>query len=718
MDDPTITMDGGDSRPSARAPAHWGPFRLIEKVGQGGFGQVYRAWDSTLEREVALKLLLPRDMDQGEEGNAVLREARLMARVRHANVVPVYGVDRHDGRVGFWSDFVRGKTLSALLAAQGPFGYREAALIGIELCKALSAVHAAGLLHRDIKTGNAMREEGGRILLMDFGLSDEHDAAHRFGGTPIYLAPELLAGAPASVSSDIYALGVLLYHLVTAKYPVEGTNLQELKAAHESGSRRTLLDERPDLPERFVQVIETTLDRDPQNRYATAGQMVAALSAVIGMSGDSVSQPPAPTRRRAWLAAPAIGALALVVAISPLRNRFISGRSASVSVAGAHADYLNAQDLLDHYYKPRNIENAIPLFQKTISEDPRFALAHAGLGRAYFLQYRDTHNSALIEKSQAACAQALAIDRDLAFVHVTLGMLYTETSRNDLAAQELQEALRLDARNAEAYGALAELYNKQGRKADVIPNYLKASELGPGDWRWPNQLGYYYLTVGNMPSAIAQFEQAVKATPANARAYTNLGIGYARQDRLPEARAAYEKAIELDPTFNRFTNLGTVLSREGKYAEAVETYLRSIDLNPSNYLAWANLASVYDRVPNGGDKARDAYVKAIALAEDVRSSRPKDTTVVSLLGVYYARLGMSEKSVPLMRQAAALAPDDPSVLYRLAEGYELLHHREEALRWIGRALAAGFSLETVKRNPELSDLTADPKFRTLREKMR
>src|SRR6185436_3071287 len=158
----------------------------------------------------------------------------------------------------------------------------------------------------------------------------------------------------------------------------------------------------PDLPERFVQVIETTLDRDPQNRYATAGQMVAALSAVIGMSGDSVSQPPAPTRRRAWLAAPAIGALALVVAISPLRNRFISGRSASVSVAGAHADYLNAQDLLDHYYKPRNIENAIPLFQKTISEDPRFALAHAGLGRAYFLQYRDTHNSALIEKSQAA----------------------------------------------------------------------------------------------------------------------------------------------------------------------------------------------------------------------------------------------------------------------------------------------------------------------------
>src|SRR6266567_893615 len=185
MDEPTVTMEGGDSRP-ARAPSQWGPFRLIERVGQGGFGQVYRAWDLTLEREVALKLLLPRGLDVDEDAKSVLREARLMARVRHPNVVPVYGVDCHDGRVGFWSDFVRGKTLSAQLAAQGPFGYREAAVIGIELGKALSAVHAAGLLHRDIKTANAMREEGGRILLMDFGLTDEDEAAYRFGGTAAY----------------------------------------------------------------------------------------------------------------------------------------------------------------------------------------------------------------------------------------------------------------------------------------------------------------------------------------------------------------------------------------------------------------------------------------------------------------------------------------------------------------------------------------------------
>jgi tetratricopeptide (TPR) repeat protein len=723
MDEPTVTMDGGDSRPAAGTPTQWGPFRLIEKVGQGGFGQVYRAWDSTLEREVALKLLLPRDLDPDEDVKAVLREARLMARVRHPNVVPVYGVDRHDGRVGFWSDFVRGKTLSALLAAQGPFGYREAALIGIELGKALRAVHAAGLLHRDIKTANAMREEGGRILLMDFGLTHEHDATYRFGGTAACLAPELLAARPASVSSDIYALGVLLFHLVTAKYPVEGTSYGELKAAHESGSRLSLTDERPDLPEQFVHVVETAIDRDPKKRYATAGQIVAALSGAIGMGTVSteeriVTTAPERAHSRKWLLAPVLTLVAMLAWFTPLRNLIMPNKVVGFAVAGAHADYLKAQDLLDHYYNPHNIENAIPLFQKTITEDPKFALAYAGLGRAYFLQYRDTRNSSLIDRVQSACEQALGIDRDLASVHVTLGMLYTETSRNDLAAQELQQALRLDTKNAEAYGTMAELYNKQGRNADVIPNYRKAAGLAPGDWRWPNQLGYYHLTLGNLPAAIDQFQQALKLTPDNARAYTNLGIGYARQDLLPEARAAYEKAIELDPTFSRFSNLGTVLSREGKYSQAVEAYRRSIDLNPSNYLAWANFASVYDRTPGGRDKARDVYLKAIALAEDARKGRPNDVTLLSQLGTYYARVEMPDKSVPLLRQAAALAPDDPLILYRVGDGFELLHRREDALLWIGQALALGFSMEGVKDLPELSGLMADPRFRSLAKKLR
>ena len=163
MDDPTVTMRGDLFQPTVGISGKWGTLNLIEKVGEGAFGEVYRAFDTTLEREVALKILLPRGVDPDSEAKSLLREARAMASVRHSNVVSVYGVDRHDGRVGFWSDFVHGKTLSSIIAADGPFGAREAAIVGIDLCKAVGAVHAAGLLHRDIKAGNTMRESGGRI---------------------------------------------------------------------------------------------------------------------------------------------------------------------------------------------------------------------------------------------------------------------------------------------------------------------------------------------------------------------------------------------------------------------------------------------------------------------------------------------------------------------------------------------------------------------------
>ncbi len=272
MDD-TLTFYEGDPQYAKKPLTNWGPFQILGNVGQGGFGEVYRAFDTVLEREVALKLLLPRLSSQADQEKEILREARVLAKVRHPNVVSVYGVDTFEGRVGFWSDFVKGRTLSSLLAIQGPFGPQEAALIGIDLCKALSAVHAAGLLHRDIKASNAMREEGGRILLMDFGLSLEGRDSHRMGGTPTYMAPELFKDGPATVASDIYALGILLYYLLTGKYPVDAPTLPEFTSLHETNRVQSLYDKRTDLPDKLVQVVETAIRKNPAERYQSAGQM-------------------------------------------------------------------------------------------------------------------------------------------------------------------------------------------------------------------------------------------------------------------------------------------------------------------------------------------------------------------------------------------------------------------------------------------------------------
>src|SRR5215471_733308 len=178
--------------PGAHKPVpeghRWGPLVLMEKVGEGSFGEVYRAWDMTLEREVALKL-----MRAAEEDPALLQEARMLAKLRHPNVVTVYGADRHDGRSGVWMDFIEGETLAAIVEERGAFGAMEALLVGVDVCRALAAVHQSGLLHRDIKAQNVMRERGGRIVLMDFGLGHEAagGAAANFGGTLPYIAPEL-----------------------------------------------------------------------------------------------------------------------------------------------------------------------------------------------------------------------------------------------------------------------------------------------------------------------------------------------------------------------------------------------------------------------------------------------------------------------------------------------------------------------------------------------
>jgi hypothetical protein len=143
-------------------PKSWGNFQLLQRLGQGGFGEVYRAWDPVLEREIAVKLLLPGDLDAEQELISAVSEARALARVRHPNIVSVYGVERRDGRVGFWSDYIRGRTLQSLVETEGRLEAQRVASLGASLCDALAAVHAAGLLHRDVKASNA-----GKIALRD-----------------------------------------------------------------------------------------------------------------------------------------------------------------------------------------------------------------------------------------------------------------------------------------------------------------------------------------------------------------------------------------------------------------------------------------------------------------------------------------------------------------------------------------------------------------------
>jgi eukaryotic-like serine/threonine-protein kinase len=326
------------ARISEGAPATWGRFQIVGEIGRGTFGTVYCAIDPTLRLEVALKVIRPRIPGIPIDQDRALDEARRLVKVKHPNVVRAYGAELIGGEVGLSMELVKGQTLDEIVKRQAPFSANESAVIGIDLCRALAAVHRAEILHGDIKAHNVMRESGGRTVLMDFGTG--RDLKHKptgeggdFAGTPLYVAPEVFAGQPRTPASEIYSLGVLLYFLVTGSYPVEGDSRTEIEQKHERADRRRpLRDVRPDLPDGFIRVVERTFDEDPRQRYQTAGELEAALAQVLAPVPNPTPVPvpvplPVPTWNRKK-AAPIAAAAVIVIGLAWLTtDRMMPRRS-------------------------------------------------------------------------------------------------------------------------------------------------------------------------------------------------------------------------------------------------------------------------------------------------------------------------------------------------------------------------------------------------------
>jgi hypothetical protein len=279
----------------------WGRYRLDETIGRGGFGTVYRAWDPELEMPVAIKIL--------HKGHSLLHEGRLLGQLKHPNIVRVLNVEQHGERHGLVMELLRGDTLDSLVTARGVFNDREATVIAEDVCRALATVHASDLIHRDVKARNILRERAGRIVLMDFGTglrADDVDDAGRVVGTLPYMAPELLLGQPASVASDVYGVGVLIFFLVTGRHPFEASSADGFRAAHARGTGLSLLELRPDLPAPFVTVVQRALAQEPRDRFGSA----AALLQALGRARDTRVD------RRKWLTRAAIASAALLVGLT------------------------------------------------------------------------------------------------------------------------------------------------------------------------------------------------------------------------------------------------------------------------------------------------------------------------------------------------------------------------------------------------------------------
>lgn len=292
----TATSPIGD--PPENPLFRWGPLAVVETLGQGMTGDVYRAFDPALQRSVALKLRASRDPALDPANTQLLDEARRLARIRHPNVLAVFGAAVHEDRAGIWAELIDGRTLADIVATDGPFGANEAVALGLDVCRALAVVHQAGLIHGDVKAENVMRERGGRTVLMDFGASGRSaDLADRavLAGTRRYLPPEVLSGdAAPDEKTDLYSLAVLLYFLLTGRHPGDDAA---------DGTVVPLRQRRPGLPDDLVDLVDGVLAR----RDGSAGGSGAHFyQALLDLQRTPAAQPPTRRRSTGWLAAAAL----------------------------------------------------------------------------------------------------------------------------------------------------------------------------------------------------------------------------------------------------------------------------------------------------------------------------------------------------------------------------------------------------------------------------
>ncbi len=317
-------------------------FELREELGRGGFATVYRALDETLQREVAVKVLMRfaggDTPTRARARESFLKEARVLASLRHENIVPIHSVIEHSGRYALVMELIEGPSLETIVEEQGVLSAAEATQIGCEIARALAAVHAGGLVHRDVKPANILRGKGGRYVLTDFGLGvflGVRDDEGRASGTPLYMSPEQVGGAELDSRSDLYALGVVLYYLVSGEWPYaieDGTGIRELFDAIRQGETVPLLDRRSDLPRAFLDVVEKALALDPLERHQTAGEIERDLRELSGESAAAVA-----TSRRSFMIYGGLAAGVAVVAILAVvaESFFARGASGDLSVLRA-----------------------------------------------------------------------------------------------------------------------------------------------------------------------------------------------------------------------------------------------------------------------------------------------------------------------------------------------------------------------------------------------
>jgi TolB-like protein len=666
----------------------WGHLQVLERVGQGAFGDVYRAWDPRLDREVALKLLHALRGDDASQP-AVIEEGRLLARVRHPNVVTIYGAECIDDRVGLWMEFVRGRTLEQRIRQDGPLPAEEVTRIGVDLCGAVSAVHAAGLIHRDIKAQNLIAADEGRLVLMDFGtgLDLRREPEQPAAGTPLYLAPEVLAGGASTMQSDVYSIGVVLYRLLTGHYPVHASDMASLHDAHARGKRTGLRSVRGDAPPRLARIIEQALNPDPARRPAGAEAFGKALAGAVVAS---------PLLRAAYASAAVIAVAAALWAVGALDARTPASRSTSTTATTPA--------------RSQPLAIAVLPF-RTFGSAAETSYVADGLTEEIVRNLAAIDGLAVRSQTSAAVFKEQPLDAAKIGTELQVGLLLTGAVQRDAQRLRITAQLvsardnvvlwseRYDRTLHEVFASerydrtLHEVFAIQDEISRAVAGKLKVS-LGrtPHPYRPPVDAYEVYLQArarvrragtDNGKEAATLFEQVIAMDPAYAPAYAGLAEAYAAMswqipglspgEGLKRMRPAALKAVELDPMLaEAHAAMGTTLARELDWQNARASYERAIELNPSLTDIHVSYASS-TLLPLGETE------RALQLLEAALVTDPLSLTVRRELAFAMIAAGRYDEAITRLRQALAVDPDLPFANLQLARALAFSGRPREAI---------------------------------------
>jgi serine/threonine protein kinase/tetratricopeptide (TPR) repeat protein len=399
----------------------------------------------------------------------------------------------------------------------------------------------------------------------------------------------------------------------------------------------------------------------------------------------------------------------LEIALGPQDKQAL--HAGGTSVGSAYALYLEARGQLQRYEQAANVEKAVSLFQQALQQDSGYALAYAGLGEAQWRLFRLMRSPEHVELARKAAQRAIQINDLLAPVHVTLGIIRAGTGEAEAALSDFDRALALDPASTDALREKAAACQALGRTADAEALYTRAVAQRPNYWGNYSYLGAFYYRQGRYADAEAAFRKVIELTPDNARGYASLGaVLHEAGGRDPEAIAVLEHSMAIAPTYRAASNLGLIEFSQGRYAQAARIYEKALALDASDYRVWRNLGTSYFWAPGEREKAKGALERAIKLGEQQLQVDPKDTALLVDLGDCNAMLGNAARARELLRRGLALAPEDVELQHTAAAAYEQIGDRETALRWIKRALAAGYPRSRVEDDPGLEALRADPRF--------